>query len=635
MRTFFQFLIILLPFLTHAWKSKSIMNRFNIKNLEFSHLDKRNIERLEKMFYLKNNRYNPFFNQYKITIYRNSLNKTENNVNENDLEETFEERFKRIFNEQLQKEIELQELEELEEDLKNLDSDEIGEEDEDVHEDDEEPIPRSFYSSINGKRRMDPKIFLYRQTPPPNSQQKDNDFQDNENIFQVYKQSDYSFKDVGGYDKVKKELLQISDILVNNEKYKKFNVRTPKGVVFEGSPGNGKTLLAKGFSGEVNVSFIPVSGSEFSEKYVGVGASRVRDLFKLAERNKPCIIFIDEIDAVARKRGSDEGSSNTERDQTLNQLLISLDGYKSSEGILVIGATNRVDLLDPAVMRPGRMDKTIFVGNPDSDTRLEIIKIHLKGKPIDRKIPIDYLVEITGGFSGAQIENLLNEAMLNALREDREMIIIEDIEKIVNRVLVGWQSTESKYSDDIIHRIVIHEMGHAIVGLFSKDHRRLVKVCLNLWSPKSPGYTIFENNDEDMNIHTKNGLFAHLMVLLGGRIAEEVFYGYSVTTGAKKDLEQAYQLAQNMILTYGMGKQNIYPDSSDISKYLIDQEVSSLLLAAHEQAYEVIMNSKDMIMDCSEILKRDSLLKPEQIVEIINKKYSSLWGLYDTRGMYM
>lgn len=630
MRTIFQFLIILLPFLTHAWKSTSI-NRFSIKNLEFSHLDKKNIERLEKMFYLKNNRYNPFFNQYKITIYRNSLNNTENNPNENDEEETFEERFKRIFNEQLQREIELQE--ELDEELKNMGSDEIGEEDE--HKDDEEPIPISFYSNINGKRRMDPKIFLYRQTPPPNSQQKDNDFQDNENIFQVYKQSDYSFKDVGGYDKVKKELLQISDILVNNEKYKKFNVRTPKGVVFEGSPGNGKTLLAKGFSGEVNVSFIPVSGSEFSEKYVGVGASRVRDLFKLAERNKPCIIFIDEIDAVARKRGSDEGSSNTERDQTLNQLLISLDGYKSSEGILVIGATNRVDLLDPAVMRPGRMDKTIFVGNPDSDTRLEIIKIHLKGKPIDRKIPIDYLVEITGGFSGAQIENLLNEAMLNALREHREMIIVEDIEKIVNRVLVGWQSTESKYSDDIIQRIVIHEMGHAIVGLFSKDHRKLVKVCLNLWSPKSPGYTIFENNDEDMNIHTKNGLFAHLMVLLGGRIAEEVFYGYSVTTGAKKDLEQAYQLAQSMILTYGMGKQNIYPDSSDISKYLIDQEVSGLLLAAHEQAFEVIMNSKDMIMDCSEILKRDSLMKPEQIVEIINKKYSSLWGVYDTKGMYM
>jgi cell division protease FtsH len=634
MRTIFQFLIILLPFLTQAWKSTSI-NRFNIKNLEFSHLDKKNIQRLEKMFYLKNNRYNPFFNQYKITIYRNSLNNTENNPNENVEEETFEERFKRIFNEQLQKEIELQELEELEEEMNKIDSNETVDEDEDEQEDDEEPIPRSFYSSINGKRRMDPKIFLYRQTPPPNSKQRDNDFQDNDNIFQVYKQSEYSFKDVGGYDKVKKELLQISDVLVNNDKYKKFNVRTPKGVVFEGSPGNGKTLLAKGFSGEVNVSFIPVSGSEFNEKYVGVGASRVRDLFKLAERNKPCIIFIDEIDAVARKRSSDEGTSNTERDQTLNQLLISLDGYKSSEGILVIGATNRVDLLDPAVMRPGRMDKTIFVGNPDSDTRLEIIKIHLKGKPIDRKIPIDYLVEITGGFSGAQIENLLNEAMLNALREDREMIIVEDIEKIVNRVLVGWQSTESKYSDDIIQRIVIHEMGHAVVGLFSKDHRKLVKVCLNLWSPKSPGYTIFENNDEDMNIHTKNGLFAHLMVLLGGRIAEEVFYGYSVTTGAKKDLEQAYQLAQSMILTYGMGKQNIYPDSSDISKYLIDQEVSGLLLAAHEHAFEVITNSKDMIMDCSEILKRDSLLKPEQIVEIINKKYSSLWGVYDTKGMYM
>jgi len=262
------------------------------------------------------------------------------------------------------------------------------------------------------------------------------------------------------------------------------------------------------------------------------------------------------------------------------------------------------------------------------------LNIHLKGKPIDLSIPIEYLVEMTGGFSGAQIENLLNESMLKALRENREIIKIEDIEYITNRIISGWQSTENKYSDDIIQRIVIHEMGHAIVGLFSKEHSKLAKVCLNLWSPKSPGYTIFENNDEDMNIHTKNCLLEHLMVLLGGRIAEEIFYGYSVTTGAKKDLEQAYQLAQSMILTYGMGKQTIYPDLSEQSKYAIDQEINSLLLMAHENAFSVIIDAKDMIIDCSELLKKDKVLKPEQIIEIIDKKYSKLWTKYDVKNRY-
>lgn len=240
----------------------------------------------------------------------------------------------------------------------------------------------------------------------------------------------------------------------------------------------------------------------------------------------------------------DSVSSNSEKDQTLNQLLISLDGFKSSDGVFVIGATNRIDLLDSALMRPGRIDKNIYIGNPDTSTRKEIIKIHLNGKPISRKITEDYIVELTGGFSGAQIENLLNEAMLLALRENREMIMIDDLEFIANRIFAGWQATESKYSDDIINRIVIHELGHAIIGFFSNEHPALVKVTLNLWSPKTPGYTIFENSEQDINIFTKNGLLSHLMVLLGGRVAEEIFYDYSVTTGAKKDLEEAYSLAK-------------------------------------------------------------------------------------------
>jgi cell division protease FtsH len=345
--------------------------------------------------------------------------------------------------------------------------------------------------------------------------------------------------------------------------------------------------------------------------------------------NKPCIIFIDEIDAVARKRGNDMVSSNSEKDQTLNQLLINLDGYKNSEGIFLIGATNRLDLLDPALIRPGRIDKNIYIGNPDSETRREILKIHLDGKPMDTKIDMDSLVEMTGGFSGAQIENLLNEAMLRALRENREIILFEDLEYITNRIIAGWQATESKFSDDMIERIVIHEIGHAIVGFFAPEHSSLVKVCLNLWSPKTPGYTVFENNDQDMNIYTRNGLISHLMVLLAGRIAEDTFYGYSITTGAKKDLEEAFKLAQNMIVHYGMGQKTIYPDLSDQSKYLIDQEINNILLQAHERALNIITHTKDIIKDCAVILKKNSLLKPDDIKNVINLNYNEVWKFYE------
>ena len=249
------------------------------------------------------------------------------------------------------------------------------------------------------------------------------------------------------------------------------------------------------------------------------------------------------------------------------------------------------------------MDKNVYFGNPDSDTRESIIRIHSRGKPMELDISIEDLVDTTGGFSGAQIENLLNEAMLCALRNNREIITKNDLEFILNRIYAGWQTKENKYSDDIIERIVIHEMGHAIVGFLSRDHSKLTKIVLNLWSPKSPGYTIFENSDEDSNIYTKNGLFTHLMVLLSGRIAEEVFYGYSVTTGARQDLEQAFSLAKNMILNYGMGKQNIYPDMSDHSKYLIDQEVNKLLMMANDHARIIILDAKALIIDTSNILK--------------------------------
>jgi cell division protease FtsH len=357
--------------------------------------------------------------------------------------------------------------------------------------------------------------------------------------------------------------------------------------------------------------------------YVGVGSSRIRELFQLAEKNIPCIIFIDEIDALGRNRGSDKETSSAERDNTLNELLVALDGFKTKAGTFIIGATNRVDLLDPALTRPGRIDKRIFIGNPDEAARHAIIKIHSQGKPRDTTINNDDLVEITNGFSAAQIENLLNEAMLNALRENREQFTQDDIDVVYNKVLVGWQPSEHIFSDEMLDKICIHEMGHAITGLLSRNHSKVKKVIINLSSPNSPGYTLFEKSKS--NIFNRDTLFEHLMILLGGRIAEELFYGHSaVSTGAIYDFEEALTLANKMITYYGMGELAIYPSHSEKYKELIDNEITKLIQEAYTYSSVIIHSARDFIYESALLLKKNRMLTANELTELIQTKYPEI-----------
>jgi len=468
------------------------------------------------------------------------------------------------------------------------------------------------------KSRLDEYYDIYGNQVNYNSNKKSENFE-------VIKNFNFSFKNIGGYTNVKLELTQCIDILTNYKKYEKYNVRIPKGLILEGPPGNGKTLIAKGFAGETNTNFIAVSGSQFQEKYVGVGQTRVRELFKLANENIPCVIFIDEIDAIGRKRSSDEESSSSERDNTLNELLVQLDGFKTTPGLFLIGATNRIDLLDSALLRPGRIDKRIFIGLPDSITREAILNLHIKGKPYNTNtINIQDLVDFTSGLSGAQIENLLNEAMLNALRNNREIMEYSDLDLVMNKLLVGWQPNEHQFSTDMIDRIAIHEMGHTIVGIFSKHHSKVTKVIINLYAPNTPGYTQFETTNSSSSIATREALFEHLMILLAGRIAEEIFYDVSVTTGAINDFQEAFKLAEKMIIYYGMGKNIIYPHLSDKYKENIDDEVLNLINDAYQMSKIILEQSKNLINECVEILKRDKIIKIDKLMEIINKNHSYL-----------
>jgi cell division protease FtsH len=509
---------------------------------------------------------------------------------------------------------------------------------EDINIDDlEKEIINKKNPKFNRKRKIQPEFTIYLNKQLFDMPQDNNDDDDvypkntphkMQNEFKKGKKSEnfevitsfpVTFKDIGGYEHIKEELMQCIDILKNYKMYEKYNVRTPKGLIFEGPPGNGKTLLAKGLAGEAKVNFISVSGSQFQEKYIGVGSSRIRELFQLASKNIPCIIFIDEIDAIGRTRSTDGESSSSERDNTLNELLVALDGFKNTNGVFIIGATNRLDLLDPALIRPGRIDKSIYIGVPNSIAREFIIKIHLKGKPYDEtSFDVDDLVDLTKGLSCAQIENLLNEAMLHALRNKKTRMDYTDIDTIMNRLLAGWQSSNHEFTDSMIHHISVHEMGHVIVGLLCQYHSKVKKVAINLASPKSPAYTVFEG--EDAAIYTKQSLFEHLMILLAGRIAEYEIFGSSfVSTGASNDFEEAIKLAEKMVMYYGMGKSTLYPQLSDTYKTMIDKDVFDLINDAYHNAEFIIRKSKKFIIDGASLLVEKKVLTLEELYKIYYK----------------
>lgn len=442
--------------------------------------------------------------------------------------------------------------------------------------------------------------------------------------FEVVNNTSVSFRDVGGYDNIKKELLQCTDLLANYTKYAPYNVRIPKGLILEGPPGNGKTLLAKAFAGECgqNVSFIAVSGAQFQEKYVGVGSSRIRELFDLARKNVPCIVYIDEIDALGKARSADGETSTSERDSTLNELLSQMDGFKPSDGVFVIGSTNRADILDSALTRPGRIDKRIYIGHPDAKTREAILRIHLHGKPCSPEINLLDLVGASAGFSGAQLENWLNEAMLNALRDDRQVFGQGDLDEVINKVMVGWQPNPHEFQDDLLNRIAIHEMGHAVVGMRCHHHAKVVKVAIQLHSPNSPGITQFETDTH--NIYTRDALFEHLMILLGGQVAENNVFSLSTTTGVSDDLNKVYELAEKMILYYGMGSRVVYPKHSEKYKELIDEEIMALIQDAYKAADYLVKQNLQAVRRGGALLAEKHVLKAEEISELM--KWFSIAG---------
>ena len=440
------------------------------------------------------------------------------------------------------------------------------------------------------------------------------------------------FTDVAGCDEEKQEMAEIIDYLKYPKRFQQMGARIPKGVLLVGHPGTGKTLLAKAVAGEANVPFYSISGSDFVEMFVGVGASRVRDMFKEAKRTAPCIIFIDEIDAVGRQRGAGFGGGHDEREQTLNQLLVEMDGMEENTGIVVIAATNCPDVLDPALLRAGRFDRQITVSLPDRNGRKAILEVHARNKHLAPDVDLDALAKRTPGFSGADLENVLNEAAILAVREKRDTIGMSQIDEAIDRVMMGPAKTSRTYDEKTKKLVAYHESGHAIIGLFLQDAAVVQKVTI-IPRGQAGGYNLMTPKDEKM-LNTKNDLLATITSYMGGRTAEEMFFD-DVTTGAVNDIEVATNLAKDMVTLYGMsdlgpikynsGNENVflgrdYNSPNNVSgqvAFEIDQEVRKIIDECHERARQIISEHREELIRIATALIEYETLTSEQIDIVI------------------
>ena len=438
-----------------------------------------------------------------------------------------------------------------------------------------------------------------------------------------------TFDDVAGLKEEKEEVEELVDFLKDPAKYTRLGARIPKGVILVGPPGTGKTLLAKAIAGEAGVPFFSISGSDFVEMFVGVGASRVRDLFEEAKQNAPCIVFIDEIDAVARRRGTGMGGGHDEREQTLNQLLVEMDGFGVNEGIIVMAATNRVDILDQAIMRPGRFDRKVYVGRPDVKGREEILKVHAANKALAEDVDLKQVAQSTVGFTGADLENLLNEAAILAAGEDRAYILQEDIKKSFIKVGIGKEKKSRVVSDKEKKITAYHEAGHAILFHVLPDVGPVYTVSIIPTGASAAGYTMPIDENDDM-FNTKGKMTQNIIVSLGGRVAEELIFD-DVTTGASNDIKQATQMAKNMVTKYGFSKaigMVHYGDDdeevfigrdlahtkgfSDATAKAIDDEVKKIIDECYEKAVKILKDNEQILHKCANLLIENERIGREE-----------------------
>ena len=448
---------------------------------------------------------------------------------------------------------------------------------------------------------------------------------------------DITLKDVAGLEEEKEDLEEIVDFLKDPGKYTKVGARIPKGVLLEGAPGTGKTLLAKAIAGEAKVPFFSISGSDFVEMFVGVGASRVRDLFADAKKNSPCIVFLDEIDAVARRRGTGMGGGHDEREQTLNQLLVEMDGFGTNEGIIVMAATNRVDILDPAILRPGRFDRKITVSPPDVKGREEILNVHAKNKPLSDNVDLKQIAQTTAGFTGADLENLLNESAIHAAKENRAFIVQDDIKKSFIKVGIGAEKRSRIISDKEKKITAYHEAGHAILFHVLPDVGPVYTVSIIPTGLGAAGYTMpLPERDEMFN--TKGKMLQDIMVSLGGRIAEEIIFD-DITTGASSDIKKATKEARSMVTRYGFSENIgvINYDEEDNEVFIgrdlahtrshsetvageIDVEVKRIIDECYAKAKDIIMQHEDVLHSCAKLLLEKEKINRQEFEALFDKQ---------------